>query len=139
MPIRRLPDITQGLLAAAWTEQSPQGEIIGSYGINGWLYRPNGPKNPNPYLRFPVKDAAEIPILGDCIQPWTLATGGGDPVPTNLINPEPWSGVGNYCIDRHQMAVNLVFLDGHAEHVPLADLWRLKWSQNAVPRNVTVR
>ena len=130
--------IRRGSAVAAWAQDGQRGEIVGSYGINGWLYRPNGPKNPNPYIHFPVKEAAQIPILGDCVQSWTLAIGGGDLIPTNLVNPEPGVGVGNYCIDRHQMAVNLVFLDGHAEHVPLADLWRLKWSQRSVPRNVTV-
>jgi prepilin-type processing-associated H-X9-DG protein len=36
------------------------------------------------------------------------------------------------------MAVNVVFLDGHGEHVPLAGLWQLKWTENSVPRDVVV-
>jgi prepilin-type processing-associated H-X9-DG protein len=36
--------------------------------------------------------------------------------------------MGRFCIARHGQATNIVFLDGHAETVALADLWSLKWS-----------
>jgi prepilin-type processing-associated H-X9-DG protein len=37
---------------------------------------------------------------------------------------------------RHGEAVNIVFLDGHAETLQLADLWQLKWSNKFKPRSV---
>jgi prepilin-type processing-associated H-X9-DG protein len=33
-----------------------------------------------------------------------------------------------FCIDRHFRAVNMAFLDGHAERVALEDLWKLRWN-----------
>ena len=42
------------------------------------------------------------------------------------------------CIDRHRNAVNIVFLDGHAEPVSLADLWLQQWSAAFVPTTVVV-
>lgn len=32
------------------------------------------------------------------------------------------------CMERHGKAVNVVFLDGHAATIPLAQLWLLQWS-----------
>jgi prepilin-type processing-associated H-X9-DG protein len=32
------------------------------------------------------------------------------------------------CMERHGLAINVVFLDGHAATVPLAQLWQLQWS-----------
>ena len=32
------------------------------------------------------------------------------------------------CMARHGRAVNVVFLDGHAATIPLANLWTLQWS-----------
>jgi prepilin-type processing-associated H-X9-DG protein len=43
-----------------------------------------------------------------------------------------------FCIDRHRSAVNVVFLDGHATRVPLAELWKLKWNGAFVPKDVVV-
>jgi prepilin-type processing-associated H-X9-DG protein len=45
----------------------------------------------------------------------------------------PTSGANSYemdrfCIARHGQAINIVFFDGHAETVPLANLWGLQWS-----------
>jgi prepilin-type processing-associated H-X9-DG protein len=42
------------------------------------------------------------------------------------------------CLKRHGMAVNVVFLDGHAETLPLAKLWQLKWSLKFKPTVITV-
>jgi hypothetical protein len=36
------------------------------------------------------------------------------------------------------MAINLSFSDGHAEHVDLADLWKLRWNKKFEPVDVLV-
>jgi prepilin-type processing-associated H-X9-DG protein len=36
------------------------------------------------------------------------------------------------------MAVNFVFLDGHAARVPLAELWKLKWNDRFPAQDVAV-
>ena len=40
--------------------------------------------------------------------------------------------MGLICIDRHAWAVNVSFVDGHAEHVRLGDLWLLPWHKDYV-------
>lgn len=34
-----------------------------------------------------------------------------------------------YAIDRHNQWQNVGFVDGHAETVPVEELWELKWHQ----------
>jgi prepilin-type processing-associated H-X9-DG protein len=43
-----------------------------------------------------------------------------------------------FCVDRHDRAVNVTFLDGHAERVPLPGLWKLEWNRGFAYRNVVV-
>jgi len=138
--------ISWGSAFAAWRAASKWSsgrvfgnDYFGSYCINAWTFH-HRPRNMQQlYIRFPARQAARIPLLGDSMAVWAVPTT-GDPVPTNLIDPErdARGGIGGYCIDRHQMAVNVVFLDGHGEHVPLAGLWQLKWTENSVPRDVVV-
>lgn len=115
------------------------GSWRGSYGFNNWLYEYHRPLTHPDYIRFPPRQADRIPWLGDCCGPWTAAFN-TDSIPMNLQKPEPGTGMGvsQYCIDRHAMAVNLAYLDGHAEHVPLSELWRQKWSDAFRPRDAVV-
>ena len=41
--------------------------------------------------------------------------------------------MGRFCVDRHQMAVNVSFLDASARTVPLQGLWKLKWHKAFTP------
>jgi prepilin-type processing-associated H-X9-DG protein len=43
-----------------------------------------------------------------------------------------------FCIPRHGRAINVVFVDGHARRVGLAELWQLQWNAGWVPTNVTL-
>jgi prepilin-type N-terminal cleavage/methylation domain-containing protein/prepilin-type processing-associated H-X9-DG protein len=117
-----------------------RGDWRGSYGFNMWVPRHPRPAPPNgwAYIRFPPREGERVPLLGDCCDPMVSAEEGHQ-VPKNLKHPaETDSQLGSYCIDRHDMAVNVVFLDGHAERVALADLWTFKWSEKFKPRVVTV-
>lgn len=40
------------------------------------------------------------------------------------------SGIGYYCINRHDGYVNGLFLDWSVKKVGLKELWTLKWSQD---------
>jgi prepilin-type processing-associated H-X9-DG protein/prepilin-type N-terminal cleavage/methylation domain-containing protein len=42
------------------------------------------------------------------------------------------AGITRLCMARHGRAINVVFLDGHASTVQLADLWTLQWSPLSV-------
>jgi prepilin-type processing-associated H-X9-DG protein len=44
--------------------------------------------------------------------------------------------MGRFCIARHGMAINVAYLDGHAQPVELPDLWRLKWHKAWDAKNV---
>jgi len=41
--------------------------------------------------------------------------------------------MGRFCIDRHDMAINVAFLDGNARTTPLHELWQLRWHRTFVP------
>jgi len=43
-----------------------------------------------------------------------------------------------FTIARHGRAINIVYLDGHAATTPLEDLWRLKWHNQWMPKEVTL-
>ena len=112
------------------------GNWRGSYGMNIWAYdrRPHVlPGN----IRFPARQAKRVPLLVDCVEPWAWISN-CEVVPSDLQGYETGIPMSVYCLDRHAMAVNVVFLDGHAEHVPLAGLWKLKWSEEFLPLDVTV-
>jgi prepilin-type processing-associated H-X9-DG protein/prepilin-type N-terminal cleavage/methylation domain-containing protein len=106
-------------------------------------------------VKYP-KDSAQVPLIGDCNwheawpynMPVTLSNGTTtydyDDPPTNLLRGAQYStniGVtgpnfgqmGRFCIARHGRAINIVFLDGHAERVRLPDLWGLKWNAWSTP------
>ncbi len=114
----------------------------GSYGINCWL-QPNG----NWYIPSSDHDKffddnftnipPDTPILADSIWvgSWPYAAGR---VPDDLYFGWFFDGplyfMGRFCIDRHNMAVNAGFADGHSEKIPLAELWRLRWHKDFRPR-----
>lgn len=147
-----------GTSTASWYFYGAQG----SYGMNLWLSR-NTTTDLNNHLKtyyavsfgslaaatqrlisLPGKDTSNIPLFGDCT--WVGAwPDGGNPVPKNLTTGS-YTGVldpaaldtasdqmSRFCINRHNKAINVVFLDGHAAIVPLAQLWTLKWHNLWVP------
>ena len=133
-PANDLPSCSQGSSTSAWIVRTGGGIHQGSYGLNMWAYQTPNRRSPE-FIQYPTRDATTIPLLGDCIGPWEVPRS-GSPVPPNLT--QGGAGIGAYCIDRHASSVNLVFLDGHAERITLANLWKLKWSQNSTPVNVTI-
>jgi prepilin-type processing-associated H-X9-DG protein/prepilin-type N-terminal cleavage/methylation domain-containing protein len=115
--------------------------LYGSYGFNAWLFRLDAPPNPlllqypnvtqfSSYITLPTRlDATKVPCFGDCI--WVNSwPDDGNPIPPNLTSglQQP-AGIGRFVIARHPgKSINVAFLDGHAENVPLPQLWQLKWS-----------
>lgn len=144
------PTRTYVVAAPKWIAR---GEFVGSYGFNAWLFREDRAKVAPPFsdrlIELPTNHPDRVPVLGDCIQDWASPTD-ADVMPRNFQNPIPfWSGTGPkpwgpagmmayFCIDRHDRAINVVFLDGHAEPVRLADLWKLKWNNAFTPREVVI-
>lgn len=48
-------------------------------------------------------------------------------------------GMSRHCIDRHSLAINIVFADGRAEKVGIEDLWKIKWSRTFETTNEDFR
>lgn len=112
---------------------------IASYGINAWIYDYKKSKNmyqdrpwANMWRTFDIKGANNIPVLTACFH------GGGCPEPTDrppLYDGEPWAAGHNgeikrFCLNRHDGAVNVLFLDWSQQKVGLKHLWTLKWHRS---------
>jgi prepilin-type N-terminal cleavage/methylation domain-containing protein len=108
---------------------------FGSYGINGWVYVPGVDtlygKPAEFFLRSAhVKGTTNIPLFLDC---WFWC---GWPEHTDSppsYDGQKWAGdadsMQRFCIDRHQHAINAVFLDYSVGKVWLKQLWRIRWSK----------
>ena len=133
--------------APQWTIR---GTFVGSYGFNAWLWRwPGGQAVPaevaGRVIDLPARHSDSVPVLADCIMDHATPTD-ADTAPSNLERPLPTSESGEpgpkgqlayFCIDRHDRAVNVLFLDGHAARVTLSDLWKLEWHRKFQKRDVS--
>lgn len=126
----------------------------GSYALNGFLYASSGGDAGNegghgyfssPLYIWPkmwfgnrlenVQRASDTPIFADSpwVDAWPISS---DPKPPNYAGRI--AGVVGFqmqrvAIDRHDMTVNVAFVDNSARRVPLADLWNLSWHVGYVP------
>ena len=127
-----------------------EAECEGSYAINRWVggwtgeygdnvFNPDtslGRENIAKSYREQSAAKSDVPVFGDAV--WVDSVPGywdlpdSDPVPGNLDDGGSY-GIGRFCIDRHDMAVNTVFADTHAEEVDLTDLWTLSWYKEYKP------
>jgi len=122
----------------AATDERPAG-TWGSYGINGWVYQCDEPggvlygkpgqffwKTPN------VKVASEVPLFLDCWF-WCGWPDDTDTPPRfddrQARHPGDDNSMNRFCINRHQQAINGVYLDYHVERIWLKALWRQRWSK----------
>ncbi len=125
----------------SWGVVAPSGNrpvgTYGSYGINGWVYvaadstlygkpRESFWKTPN------VRGAAQVPLFLDCWF-WCGWPDDTDSAPRSNDRSGRLTGdtdsMNRFCIDRHQQAINGVFLDFSVRKIWLKELWRVKWSK----------
>ena len=115
----------------------PQTTLLAQY--SGCASNPdvNDPNGVSTYLRKKayVNDgrAGEVPFIGDCIRidGWPLATDKGPvdypfALSKGCVSYGP-DEMGRFVTNRHGKTTNLTFMDGHAESVPLKNLWKLRW------------
>ena len=116
-------------------------EAMGSYAMNGWCYGPDvdvkghppggaryGLNMPQAWHVFPVKEASNVPIF--CDSGWVDAWPFDTDQPGDLVTGDGAWNMARVAIKRHnKRAINVSFLDGHADTVLLPDLWKLKWSR----------
>lgn len=109
---------------------------FGSYGVNGYIYIPLGEavygKAPNRFWRtINVKNGNEIPMFLDCYF-WCGWPDDDDTPPEydgHQKRPDA-DAMNRFCINRHNGAIDAVFMDYHVEKVGLKRLWTLKWSRD---------
>jgi prepilin-type N-terminal cleavage/methylation domain-containing protein/prepilin-type processing-associated H-X9-DG protein len=115
------------------------GERRGSYALNEWIYDSDdtgGGRSLEDYWRSTNhKSLSNVPVMGDGA--WRAD---GQPYPTDsppTYDGEPRTGVGTsgdeiriFCINRHDGAVNVLFMDWSVRKVGLKELWTLKWHRN---------
>jgi prepilin-type N-terminal cleavage/methylation domain-containing protein len=115
-----------------------RGTYVGSYGINDalleWVAAPGDPAAPSV---IPRADASNIPLIFDCAD-WHTYPLNDDP-PTLYRRGAPLHGITMAALERHRAGTQVVFVDAHADYVPTAGLWKLRWSADYVPKDVTVR
>ncbi len=130
-------------------------KYVGSYGINHWLNTvPSTGPWPGGYRAKPdvqwckaeQQNASKIPVVLDCCwyggNPETDPWESGAKVPDepdwlyNLMERGQscaYFDIARFCLNRHNRAINGVFLDWSANPVPLPELWQLKWHKKSRP------
>jgi len=113
------------------------GTASGSYGMNGFLNIPTASPPPGTttaqFYQFPMSgDASKIPVFGDATW-FTGYPSSTDLPPTDstlgLLPAGPISYMCYFATNRHpNKTVNMAFVDGHVDNLPLSDLWGLNWS-----------
>jgi len=116
------------------------GRWVGSYGVNPWIFSFEGNSGSRfggfdpPQWRWRRPDAAgadNVPVFGDCAS----AGKGGEEldIPPEFTDSEvrrfggDREGIGIWCLDRHDCAINIVFMDWSVRRTALKCLWKLKW------------
>jgi prepilin-type N-terminal cleavage/methylation domain-containing protein/prepilin-type processing-associated H-X9-DG protein len=108
----------------------------GSYGLNRWVYNRTKKQSDEGYFKGRnVAGTNQIPLFMDCS--WY---GAG---PLHYDNPPEYdghtqSGTGDWrgdnmrrvCLNRHNAATNIAFLDFSVRRIGLKELWTLKWNRN---------
>lgn len=127
----------------AWvlTEDIVSVDNDGSYTYNNWAQAPSVYGFWETYKdfywqNFQASKAKEAPLLSDGV--WIgVSPMMTDPAPTfnGELPPAAWEGsMKRVCLDRHKLAVNVVFLDASVRQVKLTDLWSLRWHAQWNPR-----
>jgi prepilin-type N-terminal cleavage/methylation domain-containing protein/prepilin-type processing-associated H-X9-DG protein len=128
------------------------GNASGSYGANLWLqpwrkpgdeFKGHFQNNGELYfMNLDVIDSpTEVPGLGDSnwVGSWPKNVG---QVPADLnkgfMGHNDSQFMGRFCIDRHNRAINIVFMDNHVEPVELQDLWKTNWHRGWEDKDVTI-
>jgi hypothetical protein len=107
-----------------------------SYGLNDWVMDyPVGPLDIDSMWRSSnVKDASNVPVFLDCVwrgsRPHDLDRPPADedyPPRIPLGSDPQFSAMQYFCIDRHDAAINGVFMDGSVRKAGLKQLWTFRW------------
>jgi prepilin-type N-terminal cleavage/methylation domain-containing protein len=126
---------TAGSAFAAWEITTPAPAFQASYGLNQWLFMGFHTRGSPSYgaLRYGVdldvlslRGRPDIPVLLDGAVPLSSPEDGDFP---SLLGGDAGShtGMRNFCMNRHGVFVNGLFLDWSVRKVGLKELWTLNW------------
>ena len=114
------------------------GSYIGSYGINGWTCNP--PSEWGAWGHSPVdfywralpsdsRNTSDIPVFSDMwwVDAWPRDTDYPLDYETNPPDRSNINEMERVCVNRHDGAINCLFMDLSAGKVGLKGLWTLKW------------
>jgi len=126
---------------AAW-EDVAEG-ITSSYGINQWINNFNveegGRKPENLWKTMNVRGGENAPIMGDCGEDGATAQHCDGPPEFDgqiyLHEPQDEDEIRNFCVNRHNGAMNMAFINFSVRRVGLKELWELDWSRDWNPVN----
>ncbi len=120
-----------------WLQEFAQGEYIncsyydgsyGSYSKNSWVTDAVGTTDEErTWDTTRVREASRVPLFGDATFCGAFPQEESD-IPENK-DRMPFDGL-RFCIDRHDLTVNLVFLDFTVRKVGLKQLWQLYWHRD---------
>ena len=108
-------------------------DVVGSYTMNSWAQNPSsGMSNYSDHFwrSAYAKGGSRVPIFMDGMtQGLNQEVGHGELAPTYEDEYAPgWANsIRRVCTDRHNGAINVVFLDRSVGKVGLKGLWGLKW------------
>ena len=74
------------------------------------------------------RDVSDIPVLGDCIEPWSYLRF------RPLTEPPPYEGhygedITHWVINRHVGGIHIFFANGSVRKAGLKELWTLRWTE----------
>ena len=134
-----------------YTLYPEEGEGIkyGSYGFNGWAQYPTqdvqdlwGQPQELHWGKVTIKGRLNrIPLFLDSLWKEAYPDDKGRPFDTQEDTIDPYNGnihgqneMNRFCLDRHNKAVDVAFLDTSVRSVDLGELWNLKWSREFIPK-----
>ncbi|MHC4457699.1 MAG: hypothetical protein ACYS0I_11565 [Planctomycetota bacterium] len=127
-----------------WLHEEPAGEFYdyygpptlpgyayGSYGMNSYCSSEMVSVIENNFPTFYVKGADRIPLFADCMfmdALWCSPTDDAPPYEDHwFMEPGVEGEMQRFCIARHGLYINLLFLDMAVRKVGLRWLWQLRW------------
>ena len=110
----------------------------GSYGINGWVQNPpweteefQGHLARQCWRSMNVRGTSYIPLFMDSgwVDGWPEDIDLPPPTDTEHVRYPATNNMRRFCIGRHDLSINAVFLDLAIRKVGLKQMWRLKWNR----------
>ena len=132
---------SSGSTFLAWEITNPAPPFRGSYGFNRWVFcglsrRPPLRLSMHPLGRrgrfieldlFSLRGRAQFPTILDDAFMWSKPDASNNPP---RRESQGIFGMGGFCINRHNVHVNSLFLDWSVRKVGLKELWTLKWHRD---------